>query len=528
MNGFKKSFVKSFLTAALTLAVSTTTVCSTSVFVNAKEASGTNLDYTVNGSVNNLSFDKTPVGRHGRLHVGKCSNYAAPTILDEKGKAVQLRGASTHGIQWFPQYVNKEAFQSLRDEWGINTVRLAVYPREGGYLDGSGAQMDRTIKQGVAAASQLGMYVIIDWHVLNYNPNETIDGAKSFFTKYASLYKDYNNVIFEIANEPTGTDWYNGSSNDLYTYSKTISNVIRNCGSKAIIICGTNTWSQDVDAVAAKPLSTAGIDNCMYTLHYYAATHYDNLKSKLKTALSAGTPVFVSEFGICDASGNGGVDIQNANSWMSLLTQNNIGFCCWSLCNKGEQASYIKTSTPKTSKWTKDELTTTGIWLVNTCRALSAKEDANQSSTGKDDSSSKDKDKSKDSGASKTNPPSTNDKPSGSSKDKSEGKNGSKNKGSVTAVATSGGDWGTGATVSFTVSNNGSASSKWTVSFDAEGEISNIWCAKIVSHKDNHYVVTGMDYNGTLAAGQSTTFGYNITKTSNQSGNASNVKVTCN
>ncbi len=61
-----------------------------------------------------------------------------------------------------------------------------------------------------------------------------------------------------------------------------------------MVICGTNTWSQDVDAVTAKPLSADGITNVAYTLHFYAGTHYDSIKNKLRTALAAGMPVFVS------------------------------------------------------------------------------------------------------------------------------------------------------------------------------------------------------------------------------------------
>lgn len=192
--------------------------------------SASGLKYMVTGSVKNLKFSETPVGKHGALSVEKVDTYEAPTIVDEYGNAVQLRTASTHGVHWFPAYVNKEGFQSLRDEWGMNAVRLAIYPREGGYLQGSQSLMDSKIQEGVKAAKELGMYIIIDWHVLNYNPNEDIDAAKTFFKKYATMYKGYNNVIFEICNEPTGTTWYNGSGNDLYTYCKEVCKTIRDCG----------------------------------------------------------------------------------------------------------------------------------------------------------------------------------------------------------------------------------------------------------------------------------------------------------
>ena len=330
-------------------------------------ASGSSLSYSVKGRTTSMAKSKTPFGWHGKLSVGYTKGFKQPVILDKHKKFVQLRGVSTHGLQWFPQYVNKAAMRSLRDEWGINTVRLAVYPREGGYLQGSQDQMDAKIKTAVKAADKLGMYVIIDWHVLNYNPNDDLAQAQRFFKTYATRYKKDAHVIFEICNEPTNTKWYDGSGRDLYTYCKTIAKTIRDSGSSAIILCGTNTWSQDVDEVAKKPL---GIKNVMYTIHFYAGTHRDDVQNKLKQAVDSKTPIFASEFGICDASGNGGYDIDNANRWMTLMTNNGISFTCWSLCNKDESASCLKPSCGKTSKWQASDLNTTGIWLINTCRKL--------------------------------------------------------------------------------------------------------------------------------------------------------------
>ena len=65
------------------------------------------------------------------LHVsGTC-------LADENENPVQLYGMSTHGLSWFPQYVTYETFQTLRDDWGTNCVRLAMYSGEyNGYCTG--------------------------------------------------------------------------------------------------------------------------------------------------------------------------------------------------------------------------------------------------------------------------------------------------------------------------------------------------------------------------------------------------------
>lgn len=55
------------------------------------------------------------------------------TLADERGRMIQLRGMSTHGLQWFPQILNDNAFAALAEDWGANVVRLAMYVGEGGY-----------------------------------------------------------------------------------------------------------------------------------------------------------------------------------------------------------------------------------------------------------------------------------------------------------------------------------------------------------------------------------------------------------
>ena len=345
--------------------------------------SGGELKYTLTGQLKDTPYAETPVGKHGRLHLAKVDGYGnAPVIVDQYGKPFQMRGASTHGVQWFPEYINKGAMQTLRDEWGVNLLRMACYVTQyNGYTNGGQSLIDSKIVEGVQAAKELGMYVIVDWHIHEENPHTTKTVAEQFFKKYATLYKDYDNVIFEICNEPTGVQWYTGG-NDLYSYCKDIAGIIRDCGSKALIVCGTNNWSQDVEDVAKKPLKDDGFKDIMYTFHFYSGTHYEDKRQKVRTAVAAGTPIFVTEFGICDASGNGGYDTANADEWIEFLDSMNISYACWSFCNKGESASYLKTSCNKTTGgFEESDLTTTGIWLVNTYRAHQDAEEGTDTET---------------------------------------------------------------------------------------------------------------------------------------------------
>lgn len=302
----------------------------------------------------------TPVSLHGALSV-KGTN-----LVDKNGNNFQLRGVSTHGIAWFPGYVNKAAFQNLRDDFGANAVRLAMYTHEyGGYCESTGNKenLKKIVNNGVQYATELGMYVIIDWHTLNgvsNNPANTINDAKVFWNEMSKKYASYNNVIYEICNEPNGgVSW-----SQVKTYAETIIKIIRANDPDAIILVGTPTWSQDVDQAAANPIK--GQKNIMYNLHFYAGTHKQWLRDKMTNALNKGLPIFVSEFGITDASGNGRCDIAEADAWIKALNSNNISYMCWNLSNKDESSAIIKSNVSKTSGWTFNDLKEEGQWLVKT------------------------------------------------------------------------------------------------------------------------------------------------------------------
>lgn len=299
----------------------------------------------------------TPFENHGVLSV------AGVNLTDCNGKAYQLKGVSTFGLQWMPQYVNKDTFKYLRDSWGVNTMRLAMYTAEGGYCSGGNkvAELEGVIDRGVKACTELGMYVIIDWHILSDgNPNTYKEQAKAFFAKMSSRYSGYDNVIYEICNEPNGTSW-----SEVKRYADEVIPVIRANDADAIIIVGTPTWSQDVELVASNPLKQENRHNVMYAAHFYAATHGDNIRNKIRQAISDGTPVFISEFSICDASGNGAIDYNSAEQWKALIKEYNLSYAGWNLGNKNESSALIKAGVDKLYGWSDSEISDTGKWLRN-------------------------------------------------------------------------------------------------------------------------------------------------------------------
>ncbi|MEY8413310.1 cellulase family glycosylhydrolase [Lachnospiraceae bacterium 62-26] len=281
-------------------------------------------------------------------------------LVDEKGEAVQLKGISTHGLAWFPQYVNEELFGELRKEWNASLIRLAMYTAEsGGYCtDGNKEELKELIRRGVEYAARQDMYVIVDWHILSDNdPNLHKAEALAFFDEMTKEFAGCDNVLYEICNEPNGgTSWA-----EIKSYASEVIPVIRANDADAVIIVGTPNWSQYVNEAAADPLE--GFDNIMYTLHFYAATHTDSLRNTMTAAIDAGIPVFVTEYGICDASGNGGIDEAQADAWMQVMDEYKVSCAAWNLSNKEETSAVFRSSVDKVSGFTEEDLSDSGRWL---------------------------------------------------------------------------------------------------------------------------------------------------------------------
>ncbi len=297
--------------------------------------------------------------RHGALSVDGAD------LVDKNGEKIQLCGVSTHGLAWFPQYVNEDSFRTLHDDWSINCVRLALYTDEyGGYCSGGDKEsLKSLIRDGIAYATELDMYVIVDWHVLNdRDPNVHKEDALAFFQEMTAEYADYTNILYEICNEPNGSATWES----VKSYAEEVIPVIRANDEDAVILVGSPTWSQDIDKAEADPLE---FDNILYTLHFYADTHRDSLRSRLEACADGGLPLFISEFGTCDASGNGANNFEQTAKWLELIEEYNLSFFCWNLSNKAETSSLINSSCQKTSDWSEEELSEAGKWMRNYFRA---------------------------------------------------------------------------------------------------------------------------------------------------------------
>ena len=284
-------------------------------------------------------------------------------LCDEQGTPVMLRGVSSQELIVTESFLNEQLFEELSRDAGVNLFRLAVYTHGVGIIGyctkGDRARYDADVQKGVELAKNEDMYVIIDWHILSDgDPNIYKEEAKEFFARMAETYKDYNNVLYEICNEPNGVDWAT-----VKGYAKEIIPIIREKDPRSVIIVGNPDWSKDLRTVAADPL---GFDNILYTLHFYAATHGQDVRDMVEEVSQKGLPIFVTEYGVTAASGDVPRDLDSADLWIDLLEREGISYCMWSFSKVAEACSVIRSTVPKYKGFTQEDYTKTGLWLMDT------------------------------------------------------------------------------------------------------------------------------------------------------------------
>ena len=258
-------------------------------------------------------------------------------IVSSCGRNVQLHGISTHGIQWYGDLYTPESIAHLKNEMGIDVFRIAMYtnPDDHGYV------ADKTLKDKVIelvdASIELGLYVIIDWHILNDNNPQTYKTeALEFFAEMSEKYAEVPNVIYEICNEPNnGAKW----DEDIRPYAEEVVAKIRENSEKSLIIVGTPDWSKDLSDVADNPLEDA---NIAYALHFYAGSHNATLRNKVDDFRAKDLAVFVSECGATDMTGDGDLHDEAFGRWVDYMDKNQISWVYWSYSNKDEGSAVLK------------------------------------------------------------------------------------------------------------------------------------------------------------------------------------------
>ncbi|KAJ9465756.1 hypothetical protein DIPPA_19184 [Diplonema papillatum] len=289
---------------------------------------------------------------HGQLSVGGAGGVR---LVDERGEPVQLMGLGTAGLHLFPQCNTREAMAAVVAEWGVNVFRASMFVAEGGFADGS-AFVKEKVKDIVQWAKELGIYVIIDWHVHTPgDPNAAVyQGAQGFFEEMSALYAAERHVLYEIVSEPNMVEW-----SAVKTYADSIIAAIRANDPKAIVIVGTTNWSQDVEIAFAAPVARPA--NVMYAFHFFAGTH-TSLLDKF-AAHAAKMPLFVTAFAPTDATGGGVPYLEDAYTFLEVARELGVSWVQWQYADGVDASSALTYDACFAKQWT--AASCTGAFLRN-------------------------------------------------------------------------------------------------------------------------------------------------------------------
>lgn len=151
-----------------------------------------------------FSYAQTPVEQHGRLQVS--GSYVA----NQQNQKISLAGNSLFWSLddgWGGEFYTAETINHLVDDWNTSIIRAAMgvnekfcstCPQQGYFVEP--IKEKNKVKAVVDAALAKGIYVIIDWHS-HYAQLEQSE-AIAFFEEMATLYGNYDNVIYEILMSP--------------------------------------------------------------------------------------------------------------------------------------------------------------------------------------------------------------------------------------------------------------------------------------------------------------------------------------
>ena len=278
-----------------------------------------------------------PVKQYGKLQV------KGAQLCDQKGNPVILRGVSLGWHNLWPRFYNKKVVQTLKQDWNCSVIRAAMgIMIEDNYLENSEFAM-QCMTPVIEAAIKQNIYIIIDWHS---HLTKTAE-AKEFFGRMAQKYGKYPHVIYEIYNEPVEDSWAS-----LKKYATEVIGEIRKYDPDNVVLVGCPHWDQDIHLVADSPLQ--GFNNVMYTVHFYAATHGDSLRKRTEAAVKKGIPVFISESGATEASGDGKIDPESEEKWIQMCERLGISWVCWSVSDKNESCSMLLPRATATGPWPDD------------------------------------------------------------------------------------------------------------------------------------------------------------------------------
>ena len=306
--------------------------------------------YDANGRLLNQESSMVPLYNtnkdlyffQGPLH--KSGQY----LCKADGERASIRGIGTHALLQYSNLHTIDCFRSLRN-LGFNLIRISVY-LEDYYFTQSNNQLaygyiskpDETkaeIEKIVNYCEQLGLYVLIDWHVYSWGSASGRTGtgvfhqteAEAFFRYYTSLYANKPFVMWELANEP-----HHQTLEEYTPYLQTIRAIIKSNISNPVMVTGTCSVA---DTALWDEMVSEGMSDIFMSPHAYGA---DINSARYKTLIEYGIPIFNTEWGNCDGHGGTSRFDDGSTELIQYYEKNHIPNSIWKYTDQTYVCSLLK------------------------------------------------------------------------------------------------------------------------------------------------------------------------------------------
>ena len=222
-------------------------------------------------------------------------------LKDPTGHTVVLRGVAladpvdvAHRDAGLTTPALLERLTNADDGFYTRVVRLTVYPDI--WLEDPEGYFRDFYDPVVERATELGLYVIVDWHEIS-DVDLVIERTAAFWEFMAPQYADRTNVLYEIFNEPMD------NANPSWATWKAVAQLwvdqIRAVAPDNIILIGGPNWDQQIAGAATDPLVG---DNLVYVGHIYPIAASTLLLPTSPIAQAAAEhPVMITEWGFRQA-----------------------------------------------------------------------------------------------------------------------------------------------------------------------------------------------------------------------------------
>ncbi|MET8550587.1 cellulase family glycosylhydrolase [Micromonospora zamorensis] len=408
-------------------------------------------------------------------HAAAGFSVANGKLYDANGTQFIMRGVN-HAHTWYPQQTS--SFADVK-ALGANTVRVVL---------SSGDRWTRNTNADVAnvisTCKANRLICVLEVHdTTGYGEQSgaiTLARAVDYWLSLADVLAGQERyVIVNIGNEPYGNQNYASWATDNANAIKRL----RTGGLTHTIMVDAPNWGQDWSFTmrdnAASVFAADPARNTVFSIHMYGV--FDTaaeISDYLGRFRSAGLPIVVGEFGFNHSDGD-----PDEDTILAYSQANGIGWLGWSWSGNGGGVEYLDLAT----SFNPANLTTWGQRLFNGANGI--RQTAREASVF----SSMPPTTPPTTTPPPTTPPPTTPPPAGG----------------CTATYTVTGQWQGGFQGEVRVTAGSAAITGWTTRWTfANGQsVSQTWSATLTSSGAT-VTARNVDYNGRLAAGASTTFGF--------------------